>query len=137
VKIKTTILHSLPFRLIFVALIFCLDRLSKFITKGVGEGVLNSSFLGVNSTVVLLVVLVCLPFFFFWLYKKDEYFTLGKDMLLVGALSNVFDRLMFGGVWDWLPMPFGLGLNNLADWSIVLGCLSILIIKDANNPTKN
>lgn len=34
-------------------------------------------------------------------------------------MSNLLDRLVYGGVRDWLTVPV-LGLkNNLADWAIV------------------
>lgn len=46
-----------------------------------------------------------------------------------GALSNIFDRVVWGGVRDWLPVP-GLALhNNLADWSIALAVIFFLAVE--------
>ena len=50
-----------------------------------------------------------------------------RGLFLGGAMSNIMDRLVIGGVRDWLPVPV-LGLrNNLADWAIV-GALIIFLI---------
>lgn len=41
-------------------------------------------------------------------------------LFIGGAVSNIIDRIYFGGVRDWFPIPF-VGLrNNLADWAIFL-----------------
>lgn len=47
-------------------------------------------------------------------------------VFLGGVLSNLLDRLIWGGVRDWLPIPVVNLRNNLADWSIVI-VLSILV----------
>jgi lipoprotein signal peptidase len=41
-------------------------------------------------------------------------------VFLGGVLSNLADRVFWGGVRDWLPIPFTLLRNNLADWCIFL-----------------
>lgn len=45
-----------------------------------------------------------------------------------GAVSNMLDRVIRGGVVDWLMIPFSRLRNNLADWAITLATASILII---------
>jgi lipoprotein signal peptidase len=66
--------------------------------------------------------------------KKDEQsqlliFELSLGLILGGIWANVFDRVLLGGVRDWLPIPFtelllGVSLyNNLADWFLFIGCL--------------
>jgi lipoprotein signal peptidase len=43
-----------------------------------------------------------------------------------GVVANMIDRVFFGGVRDWLPIP-GLGLyNNLADWYITAALLALV-----------
>lgn len=44
-----------------------------------------------------------------------------------GAVSNMFDRLLFGGVRDWLPLPVFNNYNNLADWWIAVGVVLVVL----------
>lgn len=47
-------------------------------------------------------------------------------LLIGGAAANILDRILYGGVRDWLPVP-GLPLeNNLADWCIFIGIVWIV-----------
>lgn len=55
---------------------------------------------------------------FMWSILKKYPIILG--LFQGGAVSNVLDRLVYGGVRDWLAVPI-LGLrNNFADWAIVI-----------------
>jgi len=49
--------------------------------------------------------------------------SVASGLFLGGIWANTFDRVVYGAVRDWLPVP-GLGLyNNLADWAIALACI--------------
>lgn len=48
-------------------------------------------------------------------------------LFLGGAVSNLLDRLFYGGVVDWLPVPFVNLTNNLADWAIGISLVIILL----------
>jgi len=49
--------------------------------------------------------------------------SVASGLFLGGIWANTFDRVAYGAVRDWLPVP-GLGLyNNLADWAIALACI--------------
>jgi len=57
---------------------------------------------------------------------KERWSDLGLALLVGGGVSNVLDRLAFGAVRDWLPLPL-LGLsNNLADWAITAGLAAVV-----------
>lgn len=43
-----------------------------------------------------------------------------------GVSSNLIDRLVFGGVRDWLPIPFTQLNNNLADYAISIGLVGLV-----------
>jgi signal peptidase II len=46
-----------------------------------------------------------------------------RGLLLGGVISNLIDRILLGGVRDWLPVPI-LGVrNNLADYAIAVGVI--------------
>ncbi len=78
--------------------------------------------------------------FFFSFYQWSCHtwqrsYPLLMGLLLGGALSNIVDRLVLGGVRDFLPLPFLQFLslpfadikNNLADWFIVVSLLLIFL----------
>jgi lipoprotein signal peptidase len=49
-----------------------------------------------------------------------------------GVSSNLLDRVLFGGVRDWLPVPVLQLHNNLADWAVVgsLAFVAILTLRE-------
>ena len=53
--------------------------------------------------------------------------SVGSSMLLAGALSNLIDRVVWGAVRDWLPIPFTSLTNNLADWMIAIGVSMVVV----------
>ena len=58
-----------------------------------------------------------------------------RALIVAGGISNLLDRLLYGGVYDWLSMPIIGGYNNLADWYIVMGVgwwLITLVLKFKN-----
>lgn len=58
---------------------------------------------------------------------KDQFVQMvGYSMILAGGISNLIDRLTWGGVRDWLPIPMTSLHNNLADWLIVFGCSALV-----------
>ena len=73
-----------------------------------------------NSTaLVLMLSVLCVLGVVMWKHK-DMREHVGMYLILAGAFSNVVDRIFFGGVIDYVVIPFG-GIINLADVSIVLG----------------
>lgn len=53
-------------------------------------------------------------------YMWEKMSTLFFSLVLGGTVSNIIDRIIFGGVRDWLPIPFFNLKNNIADWIIFL-----------------
>ena len=49
-----------------------------------------------------------------------------SGLFLGGVLSNLTDRIFFGGVRDWLALPFTGLYNNIADWAIALAVIIAL-----------
>ncbi|MBI2050564.1 MAG: signal peptidase II [Parcubacteria group bacterium] len=47
-------------------------------------------------------------------------------LVAIGALSNAIDRLFYGGVVDYLAVPFG-GAFNIADALVVLGAALLAV----------
>lgn len=104
------------------------DQLSKHFASNAGFVEINSGisfglFSGISLTLILILLFVA---FFQWtcsgLQKTHPVLT---GFFLGGAMSNIVDRLVLGGVRDFLPLPFVPVVNNLADWYIV-GSLLLL-----------
>ena len=69
--------------------------------------------------------LICLGWFVLrHQYQKSPLVT---GLFVGGALGNIVDRILVGGVRDWLPMVFLPIKNNLADWAIGLAVIGVLV----------
>lgn len=75
--------------------------------------------------IIIALIILWLVGYFFLLLSKDKYiqsvFTIS---VLLGAISNFYDRLKFGFVIDYLDLKY-FTVFNLADAMIVLGVLGI------------
>lgn len=103
------------------------DQLSKWWARGQGSVVINQgvSFgLGDRGEVWVFVLLTCVVLVsLFFLFKEIWLKNLWVFGGLSGAaISNVIDRLWWGGVQDFLPVPVLNVQNNLADW-VIFGCM--------------
>ncbi len=61
-------------------------------------------------------------------YREFLFF---QSVIAIGAVSNIYDRLQYGAVIDWITMS-GVGVCNLADIYIVIGmigCASLCLSK--------
>ena len=50
-------------------------------------------------------------------------------LMVAGAFSNLFDRIIYGGVWDYVAVPWG-GIINLADIMIFLSVILLIFYVD-------
>lgn len=71
--------------------------------------------------------LLVLGYGFYYLFtQKDasKALQIGICFLIGGGIGNIFDRLMYGSVTDFMHMDFGLfrtGIFNMADVSVMIG----------------
>lgn len=134
---KKTVRHNEPKRpryriTVFSAFLFALiiDQLSKHIMSfqgyvQVNQGVSFGLFSGPLLTFLLLLFFLA---FYAWSCPRwHKIYPIASGLLLGGAMSNIVDRLVLGGVRDFLPLPFLNLNNNLADWFIVGSLLYIAI----------
>ena len=98
------------------------------------------AFLSLGDTLPLLVrlaLLILLPvmvlgFGLFFIFRKKDISMatlIGICCVLGGGIGNVFDRIMYGSVTDFLHIDFILfqtGVFNLADVSIMVGIFIVL-----------
>jgi lipoprotein signal peptidase len=108
-------------------LTFFIDQGSKFLATlwglsiGYNQGV-SFGFMASGQSKLLTLLLAIIIYFLFLSFKqgwmKNQ---LASGLFFGGAVSNLFDRLFFDAVRDWLPIPFSQMQNNLADWAIFAG----------------
>jgi signal peptidase II len=104
---------------------FSIGPLKVFLVKNYGLP------FGINSgnSLSLIVVLLSLGFLgYYYATQKDwqKYYALPLNLILVGAVSNIADRLTLGYVRDMFDLRLGF-VFNVADAFIILGLLTLFI----------
>ncbi|MFT6765418.1 MAG: signal peptidase II [Alteromonas naphthalenivorans] len=109
----------------------CPAKVLPFVTCRVtlNRGISLSMFsnLGATGFYILTGIIGLFLFGFAWyMHKRAEadYDTFGEMLVLVGGTSNFLDRLVYGGVVDFIQLSFGgwsFPIFNFADVYIVLG----------------
>lgn len=92
--------------------------------KGAAFGMLaNQRWLFIAVSCALIIVL----FIMMLRDRKKNINVLPEALIIGGALGNLIDRILLGGVRDFLEVP-GFAIMNLADWFISIG-IFLLIVK--------
>jgi signal peptidase II len=133
--------------------IFCLDRLSKMVAlswcaekayyvnsflscelamnRGISWGLFNSA----QSDIFFLVSAIIALFtgILTW-YAYDQFkrgvLVVGEVCIITGSLSNIIDRVYYGGVIDFILLSyneFSWPVFNVADMAIVIGVAMVLL----------
>ena len=99
------------------------DGIAFGLFSGAGGGWLVAA-----ATVIALAVLIA----WFVVYRDRPYAWLPTGLLLGGAAGNVIDRIRDGAVTDFIDLPLWPPFN-LADASITIGILSLLVVADLSS----
>lgn len=119
------------FWLVFLSTFF-IDQLTKLsagiylevvINQGISFGWLSQVRVGAINFMLLISALVLA----FILKKEWKRYPALSGLFWAGVVSNLVDRILLGGVVDWLPIPFFEIKNNLADIAMSLALLGLLI----------
>ena len=92
-----------------------------------------------------IIPLVVLMFLFRIVILKNNYSVatiIGFCFIIGGGIGNIYDRILYGSVTDFMHIHVGIfktGIFNMADVSVVIGVLLILIETSTNyfNQKKN
>ncbi len=122
--------------------IFPLLNFSLVWNRGVSWGIFHSAsvygFYLLTSFITLVILWLSYYAFYHQLYKnKTNIFF--EVIILAGAISNLIDRLIFGGVIDFIQLHIGTWYwptFNVADTFIVGGVIGLLI-KNMMGPHEN
>tara|TARA_A100001035_G_C27583672_1_gene408746 strand:- start:27 stop:533 length:507 start_codon:yes stop_codon:yes gene_type:complete len=146
--------------LFFVLLIFLLDRISKIYViyldkKLLGSEIFTSKFLNISLiwnegiafglfsfdeknlyNVLTLFIVIIITIIFFMLIKSIGLKKYSLLMILGGALGNVFDRIFYKGVPDFIDFHIGnfhWFIFNFADVFITLGVFFMIFLEFTDN----
>lgn len=89
----------------------------------INTGISFGLFSGPLVTIALLIGFVAL--FEYSCPRWHQPYPIASGLLLGGALSNIVDRIVVGGVRDWLIIPYTGLSNNLADYAIIIALVWI------------
>jgi signal peptidase II len=96
--------------------------------RGVAFGFLPGNHIAVTLVIGLALIALLV---YFALHTTRPLVWLPTGMLIGGALGNILDRLRDGSVTDFIKLPLGWPPFNLADTSITLGVLLLIVAIEA------
>lgn len=132
------------FSLLIALLLLALDRLTKkfflvnpnfycqkFLCLQLSKNK-NLFFLPINQTLVILFSVLIIFFLITWFFKslrsKNYLRLIGQLLLILGGISNLYDRLFYGYVIDFISTPlWPFSIFNLADMMVVAGIIILLL----------
>lgn len=83
--------------------------------------------------IMVLLPLAVIIYAVWYLLKSNELsrlLTVGISLFIGGGLGNIWDRILYGSVTDFLYFDFHIfhtGIVNIADMSLTAGCFIVLI----------
>ena len=123
-------------------IIIFLDQLTKILFTDVHKGLINYaentgaafSILTNQTTFLIFVTIIIIGFLTYYLIKNKEYY-LPLTFLIAGSLSNLFDRIYFGYVRDFIDLQIW-PIFNIADSFNVIGA-ALLIYMISKKPNSS
>ena len=99
---------------------------------------LSESFRILLLIVLPIIVLISITIYTYIDKTLDKISIIGFSLIIGGGIGNIFDRIVYGSVTDFLYLDFGgmfkTGIFNIADLSVTTGMILILIYSFKKNP---
>ena len=145
----------------FILLIFLLDRVSKIYViylndKFLGSEIFSSKFLNISLiwnegiafglfsfknqdiyNILTILILIIILFIFFMIIKSKSFEKYALSMILGGALGNVFDRIIYKRVPDFIDFhinDFHWFIFNVSDIFITIGVILMIFFEIIGKP---
>jgi lipoprotein signal peptidase len=123
----------------FFFLVLVVDQVSKlqfFPPGGAVNPGISFGFLDALPAFIWALLLIGVQVILLWALRSFwKTFPALTGLFFGGAFSNVLDRILLGGVRDWLPIPFTQIKNNLADWFICFALIVFFFYKTSKKVT--
>ncbi|MEW6103646.1 MAG: signal peptidase II [bacterium] len=138
----------IPF--IIAILLFTIDRITKALALRISEKITISPFLTLSKTgnygisfglfsgysgiIFWLTLIICIILVAYSIFLKEKplLFKIGIGLFIGGAISNLFDRIIYSFVVDFISIGIGNArwpTFNIADLGIVIGAFFIVFKK--------
>lgn len=93
--------------------------------RGVAFGLFQDGtiFFAVTTGIVIIVAAIFLA----KNYKKSKLFSIALSLIIGGGLGNLFERVYYGYVTDYLSLSFFPPICNFADYCITAGTVCLVI----------
>lgn len=93
--------------------------------RGVAFGLFQDGtvFFAVTTGIVVVVAAI----FLVKNYKKSKLFSIALSLIIGGGLGNLFERVYYGYVTDYLSLSFFPPICNFADYCITAGTVCLVI----------
>lgn len=75
---------------------------------------------------IILTISFLAVAFLLWCYQTHRITLRSAIFLLAGAVGNLYDRLVFGAVRDWIALP-RFPVFNLADVFLTIGVIILIV----------
>ena len=94
----------------------------------------GAAFSILNGNVILLIIVTLVVLYYIYIHIKDKKLRLieglGYGLIIGGAIGNLFDRIIYGYVIDFIDIyifGYDFPVFNMADCGIVIGILLIIV----------
>jgi len=88
------------------------------------------------NILIILIIFLLLILIIKFIQKKQFTLSIYLFFIILGASSNLFDRIYYGYVIDYFDLKY-FTIFNLADCLIVFGSIGLLLIMNKKNKLKN
>lgn len=99
--------------------------------RGISWGMLHSNNSSMFVAIVIMTLAIIIPLFIYAVTRHRRSVPVwGETLVLVGAISNLIDRFIYGGVVDFISFSYGSWswpVFNIADACIVSGVFLIIL----------
>lgn len=133
---------------ILVIVLIILDRISKILVTGVSRIKIIDNFLYITyakntgmafsllrdkTWLITICTTLIIGYIIYYVIKnrpKNKWFLIGYSLIVSGAIGNLFDRIFYGYVIDFIDIyifGYDYPIFNLADTFIVLGIVLLLL----------
>lgn len=106
-------LSPLLLAVLFLVSLFAIKNNLSVVNDRIAFGFLGSNFAGIVISIIIIIIIA-----FLFISKHIPHTAV--ILIIIGALSNLLDRIVFGGAIDYLPLFWGIKFN-LADIFITFG----------------
>ena len=93
--------------------------------RGVAFGLFQNGtvFFAITTSILIIIFVILL----LKNYKKSKLFSIAASLIIGGGVANLFERVAYGYVYDYLRLSFFPPVCNFADYCITAGTVCLIV----------